>query len=235
MMRPREWRYFAAKFSCVCIFFIGNSCQAEAVYSDGRIIVSGFIGKATVNAVREILIDKKVHDIVFKNSFGGNVGGALSMVELIESNKFDTAVSGQCHSSCAIAFMAGTHRRYINQGVMQFHMSRPRPSTDVKKNTPEINQHFREWFVRQTNGKETNQHLSDWLIRRTDGKINKFNILSMIEKSKEETSGVIFLSRKIDGVEKFSVRYCDGSEGGKLSACKEIVGANPYDLGIFTP
>ena len=50
--------------------------------------------------------------VILVNSFGGELRAALQVALMVRDAKLDTLVSGQCHSSCSLIFMAGRERRF---------------------------------------------------------------------------------------------------------------------------
>jgi rhodanese-related sulfurtransferase len=82
----------------------------ERVGSD--LFATGPIVSADVEAFRAEIARGGLRRVVLVNSFGGELRAALHVAVMVRDARLDTLVSGQCHSSCSLIFMAGRERRF---------------------------------------------------------------------------------------------------------------------------
>jgi len=82
----------------------------ERVGSD--LFATGPIVGADVEAFRAEIARGGLRRVVLVNSFGGELRAALHVAVMVRDARLDTLVSGQCHSSCSLIFMAGRERRF---------------------------------------------------------------------------------------------------------------------------
>ncbi|WP_146218985.1 hypothetical protein [Undibacterium pigrum] len=88
-------------------------------------------------------------------SSGGDLGAAYAIAQFIKDRKINTAVQGNCFSSCAVMFMAGTERRMLaSKNLARTRLGFHGPH---KKQTREVSTEgipkLREWLLEATNGK----------------------------------------------------------------------------------
>ena len=82
----------------------------ERVGSD--LFATGPIVGTDAEAFRAEIARGGLQRVVLVNSFGGELRAALHIAVMVRDAKLDTLVSGQCHSSCSLIFMAGRERRF---------------------------------------------------------------------------------------------------------------------------
>jgi hypothetical protein len=77
-----------------------------------ELFATGPVVGADVPAFRAELARPGLRRVVLVNSFGGELRAALHVALMVRDARLDTLVSGQCHSSCSLIFMAGRERRF---------------------------------------------------------------------------------------------------------------------------
>lgn len=221
-MKIRNVRQIFAVF----VLLVCNDAVAQNTYDiEGEsIIVSGYLDRAMATAIAEKL-DRNfaIREIAFRKVLGGNIGGAYTLFETIRRKKLRTRVDGQCHSACAIAFMAGTERTNkpidslsMHQSILSFHASRKATNDDKVETDPALNDKILAKIDGATGGKLSEQ------------------VRALIGASFTPTSGVIFIRRQVRGVVSQKTVHCNGTEGGNLSKCVEIENSDPLQMGILT-
>ena len=114
MRRPVPgWAGVVAWFAAVLVLTGASPARAmtlERVGSD--LYATGPIVGADVEAFRAEITRGGLQRVVLVNSFGGELRAALHVAVMVRDSRLDTLVSGQCHSSCSLIFMAGRERRF---------------------------------------------------------------------------------------------------------------------------
>jgi PQQ-dependent catabolism-associated CXXCW motif protein len=78
----------------------------------GDLYASGPIVSADVDAFRAEFARGGLRRLILVDSLGGELKAALQIALLVRDARIDTLVSGQCHSSCSLIFVAGRERRF---------------------------------------------------------------------------------------------------------------------------
>jgi PQQ-dependent catabolism-associated CXXCW motif protein len=73
---------------------------------------SGPIVGADVEAFKAEFGRGGLRRLILVNSLGGELKAALQIALMVRDARLDTLVSGQCHSSCSLIFVAGRERRF---------------------------------------------------------------------------------------------------------------------------
>ncbi|MEJ7687573.1 MAG: hypothetical protein WKG52_11585 [Variovorax sp.] len=195
----------------------GQPARAEVEYAQGIARVRGNL--KTVDAVKldEILANNYIEKIIFGDSLGGTAEAAFNFMEVIKRYKAKTEVDGKCFSACALAFIAGSERRFhkgrqIN--LLMFHMGR------TQKN--KLIQEYDE-----------NERLFRLLDEATDGRL-KEPVRSLIRKAWTPEAGVLFTSAPSFFGRKYQTFYCNGEQKVDFNKCQFIENSNALELGIVT-
>lgn len=202
-------------FILTVICFHLDLAAAEYQVSGTKLYVSGFLQNTGKEKFEEALNSgKDIQEVVFKNCLGGQGGAAYYLVRIIQERKLNTRVSGQCHSACAIAFLAGKFRSPLDemgQHMLLFHSARgadgPAPA-------------------------EYNKGVLSLIIRLTDGKLTQ-PVIEKISASTKENDGVVFVRSNYKVFTRDRTYYCDGTQGRDIANCEKIIDADPIALGIF--
>jgi len=88
----------------------GRAMTLERV--GGDLFAAGPVVGTDVEAFRMEIARGGLQRVVLVNSFGGELRAALHVAVMVRDARLDTLVSGQCHSSCSLIFMAGRERRF---------------------------------------------------------------------------------------------------------------------------
>jgi hypothetical protein len=91
------------------------------IESNKEIEVYGFISRSVTSSLGKAVAEHPGITTVRFDSPGGRVDSARNMRDLIKSRHLDTFVSGQCNSSCTIAFLGGHNRLITPTARMGFH------------------------------------------------------------------------------------------------------------------
>lgn len=98
----------------VCVAGAGakdaHAMTIERVGAD--LYASGPIVGADVEAFKAEFARSTPRRLILVNSLGGELKAALQIALMVRDARIDTLVSGQCHSSCSLIFVAGRERRF---------------------------------------------------------------------------------------------------------------------------
>ena len=195
-------------------FATGSTALAAEVRVAARTAnVSGILSADDI----KVLDRSEIKEILFENSPGGDMKAVKAYVTFIRERKLNTRFKGECHSACAISFLAGRNRSVDSSvlGAISFHAPRKKVGDKWKRG----------------DGTAAVMTMIDEL---SDGKM-KDPARGKIETSWQETSGVFFLiGPGFFWGNRIVTLYCDGSEGGDLTKCASLSRSDPYDMGVLT-
>jgi hypothetical protein len=197
------------------------ACAAHAgIVRDGadRVVVSGQISAEDASTLLSMLArNPGIHTILFHECKGGTLGAANAFAAIIAERKLKTLAAGQCTSACALAFLAGTARRFdAHPGLTMIGLHAPRlpdssgPSSDA-----------------------VSQKMLQWVDRATGGKLRK-ELMDLIASSWTPSSGVMFMTYNTGSLRRSRTVYCDGTQEGALEKCRPLTGADAISQGIVT-
>jgi hypothetical protein len=83
--------------------------------------IYGYITYSVENDLRQEILSHPTVSLITLDSFGGRMGPALAVNEIISEHKFDTLVDQACISACTIAFLGGRHRWATSNARFGFH------------------------------------------------------------------------------------------------------------------
>jgi PQQ-dependent catabolism-associated CXXCW motif protein len=101
--------------SALAAVAIAGASRADAMTLErvgADLYASGPIVGADVEAFKAEFARGAPRRLVLVNSLGGELKAALQIALMVRDARIDTLVSGQCHSSCSLIFVAGRERRF---------------------------------------------------------------------------------------------------------------------------
>ncbi|BBB59939.1 hypothetical protein UNDKW_1666 [Undibacterium sp. KW1] len=143
-------------FLALCsTFFSAHVSAMSMVRSYETLILFGGVEPDDAERFRKHLEKGVVRQVVLSESPIGDLRAGYAIAELIAANKINTAVQGNCFSSCAIIFMAGVKRQMLaGKALSRTRLGFHGPH---KKQTHEVAvaaiPHLREWLLAATQGK----------------------------------------------------------------------------------
>ena len=215
----KGWRPFVKlAMPVVWLMLIATSAYAAELKVEGnRLYVSGRLDNKENGVLEQTLSNApQVNTIVFRKCLGGQLGAAQEYVRVIGARGLNTLVSDQCHSACAIAFLAGRQRGPVDKvgtHMVGLHLSRGKDGTPAP---PHVNIALLAQITKLTRGK-----LDDGAKK-------------LLTTSTSETSGVFFVASNYKIWVRNRVYYCDGKQGNDVSKCQLLPDVDPYTSGIFT-
>ena len=185
--------------------------------SNDTLVLYGKVETEDTQRFRRNLSDGEVHTVVLTESPGGDLGAAYGIAQLIKGRKINTAVQGNCFSSCAIMFMAGTERRMLD--------SKNLAGTRLGFHGPH-NKQTREVST------EAIPKLREWLLKATDGKFPE-ELLDQAMYIKRASDMMLFYYPGADK-KKGNIRFCTEGTLANPRKCETIEGHDIISVGILT-
>jgi hypothetical protein len=213
MSKAASTALFRLSLAAFFFAFGADASAATLTQQQDRLFVSGFL---QVDDLKNVEV-AKIRTVVFQQSLGGTVEGAMHYVDVIKSNRLNTVVHGKCYSACAIAFLAGKERRADSSNVISavlLHVGRTRTQTGERE--------FAD---------------NDSLMKNIDELTNHRltpEVRDLVRKSWSEAAGVVFVFGPGLFGPRFKTLYCDGTQGVDTSKCKSLENADALLLGIVT-
>ncbi|WP_423008953.1 hypothetical protein [Undibacterium sp. JH2W] len=185
--------------------------------SNDTLILYGKVEADDAQRFRRNLSGGEVHNVVLTESPGGDLNAAYVIAQLIKGRKINTAVQGNCFSSCAIMFMAGTERRML--------ASKDLARTRLGFHGPH-NKETREVST------EAIPKLREWLLKATDGKFPE-ELLDQAMYIKRASDMMLFYYPGADK-KKANIRFCTEGTLANPRKCETIEGHDIVSVGILT-
>ncbi|MFZ6731534.1 hypothetical protein ACO0LG_06410 [Undibacterium sp. Ji42W] len=214
MMRPNR----LLALLTTSLFFQGAPAVAMTMLrSNDTLILYGKVEADDTQRFRRNLSAGEVHNVVLTESPGGDLGAAYGIAQLIKGRKINTAVQGNCFSSCAIMFMAGTERRMLD--------SKNLARTRLGFHGPH-NKETREVST------EAIPKLREWLLKATEGKFPE-ELLDQAMYIKKASDMMLFYYPGADK-KKGNIRFCTEGTLANPRKCDTIEGHDIISVGILT-
>lgn len=200
------------------LVFHGTPASAMTMLrSNDTLVLYGKVEAEDTQRFRRNLSAGEVHNVVLTESPGGDLGAAYGIAQLIKGRKINTAVQGNCFSSCAIMFMAGTERRMLD--------SKNLAATRLGFHGPH-NKETREVST------EAIPKLREWLLKATDGKFPE-ELLDQAMYIKRASDMMLFYYPGADK-KKGNIRFCTEGTLANPRKCETIPGHDILSVGILT-
>lgn len=203
-------------FACVLSLLGACAFGAELRVEGDNIYISGHLYNEEKELFEKQLdIFPKIKRVIFTHCMGGQLGAASFYGHVIKQRNLDTLISGESHSACAAAFLAGKNRFPVDD--FGLHIVHLHSASDVDGNP----------------GSSAARNMALSLLDTfTNGKLDG-EVRRLIAASWKPTAGVYFVTANFKFTSLSRTYYCDGSEGRGFSKCRELPNADPYSLGIF--
>lgn len=210
-------RHTATVAGCVALL-VSAAHAGIAREGASRVVVSGQISAEDASSLLTMLArNPGIDTILFQECKGGTLGAANAFAAIIAERKLKTLAAGQCTSACALAFLAGTPRRFDSQqGLTLIGLHAPRLPDSSGPSSEAVSQKMLQWVDRATGGK----------LRR--------ELMDLIASSWTPSSGVMFMTYNVGAVRMSRTVYCDGKHEGALEKCRTLTGADAMSQGIVT-
>lgn len=203
-----------------CLLFllcISNGNCASLEVNERTLIVSGIIHNGDFERMSKLLLERDVNTIEFDNCLGGLVDVGYKMSRLIREKKLNTVAKRQCHSSCALGFLAGQERKFSQSSGDHFILLHAARNVENPRDSVT----------------EANLKLIQYIHELTELRLS-FEVLDMIKNSRLPGSGVVFAKTGHPPMPKLVSLYCDGSEDGRVQECKTLSGVDVLSMGVVT-
>ncbi|MFZ6640016.1 hypothetical protein ACO0LL_09775 [Undibacterium sp. TC4M20W] len=209
-----------AVFATLATSLIFHSQPAAAMTmlrANDTLILYGRVVADDAQRFRRNLSGGEVHNVVLSESPGGDLNAAYGIAQLIRGRKINTAVQGNCFSSCAIIFMAGTERRMLD--------SKNLANTKLGFHGP----HNKETHEVST---EAIPKLREWLLNATDGKFPD----ALLDQAMYIKSAGDMMFFHYPGADKKrgNIRFCTAGKLDHPRKCETIEGYDVVSVGILT-
>ncbi len=205
------------RFLLISIFFLGGVKSATIVVTNDKVVISGELSEGDFERVSTAISSTNINTVEFDNCLGGLVNVGYNISRLIDKKQLNTVAKNQCHSSCALGFMAGRERIFSNiEGDHFILLHAARNIDSIHDLADKINPALMRYIALLTKNKLAPE------------------LLDMIRNSNQQGQGLVFWRSNFPRSKQFSTRYCDGSEGGKVANCRVIEDADAVTSGIVT-
>ncbi|MFZ6718536.1 hypothetical protein [Undibacterium sp. Ji49W] len=199
------------------IFHSAPVAAMTMLRSNDTLVLYGKVEADDAQRFRRNLSGGEVHNVVLTESQGGDLNAAYGIAQLISGRKINTAVQGNCFSSCAVMFMAGKERRML--------ASKDLARTNLGFHGPH-NKETREVST------EAIPKLREWLLKATDGKFPETLLdQAMYIKS---ASDMMFFYYPGTNKKKGNIRFCTEGTLANPRKCETIEGHDIVSVGILT-
>lgn len=191
---------FMVSAQCATIQIEGSTAQIRGTLSEDDI---------------EKLQASNIANLHFQNSPGGSYSAAKKYVNFVKEKRLNTIVSGRCFSSCAVAFLAGIHRRVdlSEPAILLFHL-------------PSIHK----------DGEQVLGPSSQDALKMID-ELTNYKLMGrprdLLAQTWKDNQGLVFYFRKLILGKVELTLYCDGSQKTDLSKCEPLPGVDAVKLGIL--
>ena len=154
-MLPRFKKIIAASLGTAALLLTAQASAMSMVRSYETLIMYGGVEPEDSERFRQHLAKGAIKQVVLSESPGGDLRAGYQIADMITANKINTAVQGNCFSSCAIIFMAGTVRQMtaskaLSRTRLGFHGPHNKQTHAVAQAAIP---HLREWLMKSTDGK----------------------------------------------------------------------------------
>ncbi|MFZ6756641.1 hypothetical protein ACO0K9_05425 [Undibacterium sp. Ji50W] len=185
--------------------------------SNDTLILYGKVEADDAQRFRRNLSGGEVHNVVLTESQGGDLNAAYGIAQLISGRKINTAVQGNCFSSCAIMFMAGKERRML-----------------ASKDLARTNLGFHGPHNKETREISTDAipKLREWLLKATEGKFPE----SLLDQAMyiKSASDMMFFYYPGANKKRGNIRFCTEGTLANPRKCETIEGHDIISVGILT-
>ncbi|WP_162043350.1 hypothetical protein [Undibacterium sp. YM2] len=184
--------------------------------SNDNLILYGKVVPEDAQRFRRNLSGGEVHTVVLTESPGGDLGAAYAIAKLIKDKKINTAVQGNCFSSCAVMFMAGTERRMLaNKNLARTRLGFHGPHNKL---TLEVST-------------EGIPKLREWLLNATDGKFPE----ALLDQAMYINNAGDMMYFYYPGANKNNnIRFCKAGTIAYPKLCETVTGHDVVSVGILT-
>lgn len=197
------------------LFTLGLPSHADNRFENGTYIVSGRVDIKDADDFVEARQKHPVTRVLFIRSPGGAAAAGQRLFNLIQGAGIDTYVEGHCGSACAIAFLGGNRRYFVNdEGTLFFHSP---------------------YLHGQTAPVETMKYAYIQYLEAVMNQAMPVAMRQIFEQAKDFKAGVLFLGKrhpKFVSGEFEQTQLCNGEEQNFPNDCKRVKDFDAYSLGL---
>ncbi len=219
VLRYLCWVLVIATFACL---LLPSSARAmEITVAGDQLILSGpVLARDRDEVVSMLAVNPQIRIVILRNSPGGDAPTGYHLGELFRRKSLQTAVSGDCYSSCSRLYLGGRERYFTD---------------DYPPEYTQIGFHGHYDDNGDLNVLSVAElHLKDWIIRYSDGKADPALVERWINIPRA-TGLIHFYDPALVKVGGYSTFMCQGTELGHppIFDC-EAIPKTALDLGVAT-
>jgi hypothetical protein len=210
----------------IVVAFAAVTASAQAMefrIAGNELHLRGKVEGYEYNLFKQVLAENAgIDTVVFGASPGGYSWSAFRVGEAIRDAGLRTVLAGPCLSACAIMFLGGRTRHFIQVTrpeflYLAFHGS-----------------FVSHLFDRDTPSQQDRLELRAWIVERTGGKIDPVLLDRFIGTQVHSALLYVYDPRQLARQDGVSLFFCEGIEKGTkpFEACDGIPGHNAFTLGL---